>query len=143
MKLLATKFYPVDVENQVIYLEPCDKERDVAHKWDGKVEGKPFCIGLRGSRLMFHDCYGRYKRVPTVTREQLLKEWEDEVKGSCNLWKSAAVVIHETLRDHTPDEALKAFKKYRREFRNMAISASYGRAVRDVKELLVQQALAA
>ena len=42
-----------------------------------------------------------------------------------------------------PDEALKAFKKYRREFRNMAISASYGRAVRDVKELLVQQALAA
>lgn len=142
MKLFFTKFYPVDVENQVIYLEPCDKELEVARKWGRKVEGKPFCIGLRGSRLMFHDCYGQFKRVPTVTRDQLLKEWEDEVRGSCNLWKSAAVVIHATLRDNTPEDALKELNKYRRKFRKMAVSASYGRAVRDVKELLAQQALA-
>lgn len=140
MNLLKTKFYPVDIENKKIFIEPFDRERDLADRWS---RGNNHCIGLRGAHLMAHKLYHTYQPVPTVTQWQLVKEWDDEVARSTHLWESAAIVIRDTIRDRTPEDALKDLKGYFKRFRSMAISASYERAIRDVRELLAQQAQAA
>lgn len=75
MNLLKTKFYPVDGETGKIYLDPFDREKDLANKWS---RGEKPCIGLRGGYLMSHQCYHKFKPVPTVTQESLLRDWEAE-----------------------------------------------------------------
>ncbi|MCZ2113481.1 MAG: hypothetical protein LC131_06570 [Anaerolineae bacterium] len=41
MNLLKTKFYPVDGETGKIYLDPFDREKDLANKWS---RGEKPCI---------------------------------------------------------------------------------------------------
>lgn len=59
MNLLKTKFYPVDIERKIIYIDPMKRERDVAHKYG---RGENICIGLTGARLMEKKCYLSYKQ---------------------------------------------------------------------------------
>ncbi len=136
MKLLTTKFYPVHVDTRTIHIDPMKRERDVASKWG---RGAAPCIGLRGAHLMSHPCYHDYTLRPTVTLASVAKNWEEEVARSSHLWKSAAVVILDTLRMNSPEKALVLLRRHRAQFGSMAVSASYGRAVKDVTELLSQQ----
>lgn len=136
MRLLSTKFYPVHVDTRTIHIDPMKRERDIANKWG---RGTAPCIGLRGAHLMSHPCYQDYTRRPTVTLATVTKEWDEEVARSSHLWNSAAIVILDTLRMNPPERALVLLRKYRTQFRSMAVSASYGRAVKDVTELLSQQ----
>lgn len=136
MKLLRTKFYPVHVDTRTIHIDPMKRERDVANKWGRGAEP---CIGLRGAHLMSHPCYRDFTLRPTVTLATVAKEWEEEVARSSHLWKSAAVVILDTLRMNPPEKALVLLRRHRAQFGSMSVSASYGRAVKDVTELLSQQ----
>lgn len=54
LKLLKTKFYPVNVDAKIIHDDPENRERDVARKWPSSV------IGIPGKRLMGHKCYDSY-----------------------------------------------------------------------------------
>jgi len=136
MQLLKTKFYPVDVDGRIIHLDPKARERDVARKWPSNV------IGLRGDQLLANKCYEAYRRVPTVTRDTLLSEWKEEAARSKYLWESAAKLIVAVLEEMALDAALATLKKQLKASRHMAINASYGRVVEDLKTAISQQAQA-
>lgn len=129
-------FYPVDVENKVIYLDPMKRERDIADKWS---RGDKPCIGLRGDRLLKNKCYQSYRRKPTVTKATLVTEWTEEASSGGTLWRGAATDIVAMIETNEPEAALAAIKKRYREYRHMAISAYYERAIMDMKTLISQQ----
>ena len=53
MKLLKTKYYPVNLDQKVIINDPRNRERDVAWAYSSKV------IGIKGKDLMAHPMYAR------------------------------------------------------------------------------------
>lgn len=142
MKLLKTKYYPVDVDGKIIHLEAFARERDLADKWSRQQEGKPICIGLRGAHLLTVPLYKTFKRQPTITYAKVLADWKEEAnQKSCGLWQGVAQCIVQTLEANTPENALVEFRKELRECRKMAISAYFGRVIRELKEVLAQQQL--
>lgn len=137
MKLLSTKFYPVDVVTQTIHIDPMDNAAAVKRKWH-KAE-MPM-LAIRGANLMANALYSPYKLEPLISRSSLLMKWEDESKESFGLWKSVAQDIASCLRDKEPKAALITMKREWREFRRMSCSAFYGRAVQELKELISTEA---
>lgn len=141
MKLLRTMYYPVDVENKIIYIEPVKREKDLAYKWK---KGSTPCIAMRGAHLMDQPVYQEQftvKRTRTMT--DVIREWEHEAKERHSLWKGVARHILEILGQHPAAEAMEHFRRERRACRKMAVSAYYARAARDMKDILAQEAQAA
>lgn len=60
LKLLKTKFYPVDIANRLIIDEPFGRERDLARKYRHR---NPGVIGTVGAHLMTHPLYGSFRVV--------------------------------------------------------------------------------
>lgn len=58
MKLLKTKYYPVNLDEKTIHDAPERREIDVARKCESKI------VGILGSRLMAHKCYETFTVVP-------------------------------------------------------------------------------
>lgn len=136
LKLVQRSFYPVDVDNKIIHLERYNTKDDVRHLWNRKHDAQ--CIAVTGRTLMSNPMYAEYRLKPTMSVSDLIKEWAEEGARSLYLWKSAALAIGERLRQNTPEEALAAFRKMRSQCRTMAVSASYGRAVNQLTDLLEQ-----
>lgn len=55
MRILKTKFYPVDIDAKVIHNFPENRERDIASKWPADK-----IVGIRGDRLRSNKCYDKY-----------------------------------------------------------------------------------
>ena len=53
MKFLKTKYYPVDMDNRLIILDPMKREKDLAWKY----KGQKGIISLKGDRLNSYSCY--------------------------------------------------------------------------------------
>lgn len=138
MPLHKSLFYPVDDATQTIHLDPMAKAADVLTKWG---RGPVPCVAVRGARLAA-PAYASYRRRPTITVESLLAEWKDEVARSHALWRSAAVVISSVIAENPPEAACKILRRYSRRFRAMAVSASYARAAKDMREAIRQAEVA-
>jgi len=134
MPLRKSLFYPVDEGTQTIHLDPMAKAADVLRKWG---RGPAPCVAVPGARLS-DARYASFTRRPTITVESLLAEWRGEVKTSHALWRSAAVVISSVIAENPPEAACKILRRYSRRFRAMAVSASYARAAKDMREAIRQ-----
>jgi hypothetical protein len=135
--MLKTMFYPVDVDNKIIYIDPMKREREIADKW---IRGDKPCIGIRGDRLLQNECYRSFQRRPTVTKATLLFDWKGEASTGGTLWQGAATNIVSVIESNEPEPALAEVKRLYGRYRHMAISTYYERAIRDLKTLISQQA---
>lgn len=144
MNLKKTKWYPVNMSLQIVFIDPMDRARDVS--LNSRVPRSydiGACIPVRGDELMNPAfLYRNFSLKPTKTRESVLAEWKEEVGRSKHLWQGAARIIADTVESNDPQTALESLKRMVRETRPMAICASYMRAVEDIKAVIDQQAQA-
>lgn len=140
MGLKKTLYYPVDVIQKLVYLAPERKPAEVATQWRDKAG----VMAIKGAHLDGREQYHGYAIVPTLSQEGLVNEWREEAQRSLYLWKSVALAIAEIIEKNTPEQALIVLRReYQSVRKRMAISASYYRAVREVRELIQQRELIA
>jgi len=76
------------------------------------------------------------ERPVPISRESLIAEWEVRAAQSQYLWLTAARWILNTLREHSPENALARMRELEKGSRALAVNACYERAVRDLETLL-------
>lgn len=129
MKLLKTKFYPVDGDAKIIYDDPFDAERLLAHAYKGK---RP--IGYKMSHLLKEPVYRTFTFKPSSTLPSMIAEWQQEEATSQHLWRGAAAQILHIIQNNEINEALAKLKAARP--KQMAINCFYDRAIQEMKYLL-------